>query len=138
MDALNLDLSDQAVPPPVLVPAKTQCRLRITSMILDRAKSGRLMFTVALENVTVPNADVVFDRLVLPIPADEESKRRMFLLKAKDFSKCFAYIIPPLQWEQLPVKLSDAVGHEGWVLVDVETSDEFGTRNTVGKYICTA
>lgn len=52
------------------------------------------------------------------------------LYKFKQFASCFGIDFSrPFSWED------DLPGKEGWVILNVQKSDEYGEQNRVGKYV---
>ena len=65
--------------------------------------------------------------LSLPGDKEEGEDRNRKLRTLKRFLECFGLI--------LPLEVDDLVGEEGWVLLSIETSDDYGDQNRIKRFL---
>ena len=133
-----LDYSDMAEDisnskDPIVLPKGSEVKVRIIQVRTGEDKNGKDYFMPVLEALGEGNEMVkefsdfhyVLDPSAMDAKSFERSKN-----KFKNFAKCFGVdFTRPFDPED------DLVGLEGWVIVGVSKSDEYGEQNTVSKYI---
>lgn len=132
-DYSDLEKEIREAPEPKVIPAGTEVKARIilvnsgTSEKND-ARWYSVVFDVPSE-VLAPNLSDFFwelaDRDKID-PKQFQKSLRQFRTFAESFGIDYSR---PFMWED------DLVGKEGWIIVGVKKSDEYGDQNTVKKYV---
>ena len=132
-DYSDLEKEIDEAPEPITLPKGSEVKARI---ILVRSgiseKNGAAWYTPVFDvpkNPLVKEFNAFFwdlaDRSKL-----EEKQAQGALRDFKNFAQAFGIdYSKPFSWED------DLIGKEGWLIVGTKTSDEYGTQNTVSKYL---
>jgi len=90
-------------------------------------KSGRTGWSLSFKSDQHPNAETVFENLLMPVDGDSASTERMFVEKIQAFVAAFNITSEDVEsW----------VGKTGWVNVGVEAKDDgSGDRNIIKSYV---
>ena len=132
-DYSDLEKEIDEAPEPITLPKGSEVKARI---ILVRSgiseKNGAAWYTPVFDvpkNPLVKEFNAFFwdlaDRSKL-----EEKQAQGALRDFKNFAQAFGIdYSKPFSWED------DLIGKEGWLIVGAKTSDEYGTQNTVSKYL---
>lgn len=125
-----IDLSDQDVmntPDPIVMDADSEVQLRIIACDHKNNKDGNPYILPRMEVIDEPLAKEVTKYLGLPHPGMDEKQ----LMRAKNALKHFfnAFDVP----EKFDPE--DLVGMEGWAILGVEESDEYGESNYVKRFV---
>lgn len=132
-DYSDLEKEIEEAPKPKILPRGTEVKARIISMregVSDKNNAQWYMpvFDVPDEPLAMEFSDFFWD-LADRDKLDEKSAARS-LRKFKDFADAFDIDFSrPFSWED------DLPGKEGWVILGVRKTDEYGDQNTVSKYV---
>lgn len=129
---MERDIAD--APSPKNLPRGAEVKARIISVrsgISD--KNGctwyQPVFDVPSDPMVIEFNDFFWDLADARGKIDEKQFQRS-LNKFKNFASAFSIDYSrPFSWED------DLIGCEGWVIVGVRKSDEYGDQNTVSKYV---
>lgn len=132
VDYSDLEKEIENVQEPKVLPRGSEVKARIiyvNSGEGDYGKWYRLTFDVPSDPLALEFGDFFSDL----IDTKEKGNMKAYdkaLRKFKAFAKAFGVDYSgPFSWED------DLVGKEGWVILGVKKSDEFGEQNTVSKYV---
>jgi len=132
-DYSDLEKEIKDAPEPKVLPKGSEVKARIIAVrsgISDKngATWYQPVFDVPKDPMVIEFNDFIWD-LADRDKIDEKqfarnlNRFRMFALAiGLDFSK-------PFDWEE------DLLGKEGWVILGIQKSDEYGDKNTVSKYL---
>lgn len=130
-DYSNMEQEMRDVPPVKILPRGTEVKIRIIGVQSgegDYGKYHRVTYDVPSE----PSAQELGDFINDPIDASQDSderRRQKAQRKFISFVDCFGIdISKPFDWED------DLDGLEGWAILGVKKTDEYGEQNTVSKY----
>ena len=136
VDYTDLEQEINDAPEPKTLPRGTEVKARIIAVrdgISDKngARWYQPVFDVPDDPMVIEFTDFFWD-LADRSKLDPKSAQRA-LYKFKQFAQAFGLDYSrPFSWED------DLVGLEGWVIVGVRKSDDYGEQNTVSKYIAGA
>ena len=128
---LEKDIND--APEPTTLPRGTEVKARIIGMregISDKNDAQWYMpvFDVLADPMVMEFNDFFWD-LADRDKLDEKAAARS-MRKFKVFAEAFGLdYSKPFDW------VEDLIGLEGWMILGVKKSDEYGNQNTVSKYI---
>lgn len=120
-------------PEPITLPRGSEVKARIINVrsgVSDKneAQWYSLVFDIPAEPLALEFNDFFWE-LKDRDKLDEKSALRA-IRKFKLFAEAFNLdYSKPFDWEE------DLIGLEGWVILGVKKSDEFGDQNTVSRYI---
>lgn len=125
-----IDLTDQGVmetPDPTIMDADSEVKLRIVDCTHKENKNGEEYILPRFEIIDEPLTKEVTKYLGLPYAGLDEKK----LMKTKNALKHFfsAFDVP----EKFDPE--ELVGLEGWAILGVETTEEYGEQNYVKKFV---
>ena len=132
-DYSDLEKEISEAPEPTTLPRGSEVKARIISVrdgISDKNDAQWYMpvFDVPAEPMVMEFSDFFWD-LADRDKLDEKSQARS-MRKFKVFAEAFGLDYSrPFSWED------DLVGLEGWVILGVRKTDEYGDQNTVSKYV---
>ncbi len=132
-DYSNLEKEITDAPEPKTLPRGTEVKARIIAMregISEKNDAQWYMpvFDIPKEPLAMEFNDFFWD-LADRDKLDEKSASRSFR-KFKLFAEAFGIdYSKPFSWTE------DLIGLEGWVILGVKKSDEYGDQNTVSKYV---
>ena len=132
-DYSNLEKEIENVPDPKVLPRGTEVKARIINVrdgISDKnnAQWYQPVFDVPNEPLAMEFSDFFWD-LSDRDKLDEKSGIRA-MRKFKMFAEAFGIdYSKPFSWTD------DLVGKEGWVILGIRKSEEYGDQNTVQKYM---
>ncbi|MHA1286862.1 MAG: hypothetical protein ACTSPB_05600 [Candidatus Thorarchaeota archaeon] len=132
-DYSNLEKEITEAPEPKTLPRGTEVKARIIAMregISEKNDAQWYMpvFDIPNEPLAMEFNDFFWD-LADRDKLDEKSASRS-LRKFKLFAEAFGIdYSKPFSWTE------DLIGLEGWVILGVKKSDEYGDQNTVSKYV---
>jgi hypothetical protein len=132
-DYSNLEKEIENVPEPKVLPRGTEVKARIINVrdgISDKnnAQWYQPVFDVPNEPLAMEFSDFFWD-LSDRDKLDEKSGIRA-MRKFKMFAEAFGIdYSKPFSWTD------DLVGKEGWVILGIRKSEEYGDQNTVQKYM---
>lgn len=131
-DYSDLEREMREVPPVKILPRGTEVKLRIIYAQDgegDYGKWHRLTYDIPAEPAVPEITAFIND----PLDAKEDSdvgRRQKTYRKFVSFADCFGVDISrPLNWED------DLISLEGWAILGVKKTDEYGEQNTVSKYV---
>jgi hypothetical protein len=124
-----LDLNMDDVFEPSVHDADQEVRMRITSAKLGSKKddSAAQRIEVVLSDPADDTVSDIYLYLSLPKSDLDRKKANAMKIRIRDFITCFS-LSTDLDIER------DYPGKEGWVVVGLEDSPEFGKRNTVRRF----
>ena len=128
----DLEKEITEAPEPHTLPKGSEVKARIISIregISD--KNGCAWYMLTFDVPSDPLAlefNDFFWNLATREKLDEKSVQRS-LSKFKLFAQAFG-----IDYSK-PFDLEDFIGHEGWMILGIQKSDEFGEQNTVSKYV---
>lgn len=105
-----------------------QHTFQVQSAELKEAEKGGEYLQVILRPINTPNADDIFDRLMLPRPGDDARTRRFFELRLKGFNGAFGVDLDSMD------SPSQLVGAQGDALVRTDQYQGVD-RNEIAKYV---
>jgi len=120
-------------PDPKVLPKGSEVKARIISVKTGVSeKNGatwhQLLFDVPAEPLAIPFNDFMWD--MVDRDKIEPKQRAMAMTQFKNFTAAFGVDLSrPFSWED------DLPGKEGWVILGIKTSDDYGDQNTVKKYV---
>ena len=132
-DYSDMEKDIQDAPELTILPRGTEVKARIISVregISDKndAQWYQPVFDIPSEPLVLEFNDFFWD-LADRAKLDEKSTVRS-LRKFKLFAEAFGLDYSrPFDWEE------DLIGLEGWVILGVKKSDEYGDGNTISKYV---
>ena len=133
-DYSSLENEIDNTPEPTILPRGTEVKARIISVrsgVSD--KNGCTwyspVFDIPEEVYAKEFSDFIWD-LADAKSCLEDKQQVNNILRFKAFAQAFGLdYSKPFSWED------DIVGLEGWVILGVKKSDEYGDQNTVSKYV---
>lgn len=135
-DYSNLEQEIKDAPEPKILPRGSEVKARIITVRSGVSERGdnagaqwyQPVFDIPSEPLAKEFNDFFWDLASRDI-LDEKSYMRA-LRKFKSFAESFNIdYTRPFDWEE------DLIGKEGWVILGIKKSDEYGDGNTVQKYI---
>lgn len=132
-DYSNLEQEISDAPEPKTLPRGAEVKARIVSMmegVSDKNDAQWFMpvFDVPSDPMVTEFNDFFWDLLDKEKIGDKQYMRT--LNKFRKFAAAFGIDYSrPFSWED------DLIGLEGWVILGVKKSDEYGDGNTVSKYV---
>ena len=133
VDYSSLEKEISEAPEPITLPRGTEVKARIINVregISDKndAQWYSVVFDIPNQPLAMEFNDFFWD-LKDRDKLDEKSYLRA-LRKFKLFAQDFGIdLSKPFDW------MDDLIGKEGWIILGVKKSDEYGDQNTVSKYI---
>ena len=127
MGILDINLAD--VPELTTVPAGTEVEVQIGSLEQGESKTGNPMLTCRLTILNEENVGSIFNYLTLPVEDDDENTRNAKLRRLKRFCDSFGIDYAS------GIDLEAAVGKTSWAVVGEDSSEEFGNRNTIKRFV---
>ena len=124
LDDVNLDDAVE----PTAVPGDTEYKLRITDAKEDTDKNGNPYLLPRFEAVDHPAAKEFTKFLRLPHPDQSDKEKNNTLWALKLFSEAFDFSFNSLDLESI-------IGNEGWAILGVEETDEYGEQNFIKKFV---
>lgn len=118
---------------PTILPRGTEAKLRIIAVRSGVSeKSGarwyQPVFDVPSEPMVQEFTDFMWDLADRNLIDPKQAARN--LARFKTFAQAFGIDYSrPFSWE------TDLIGKEGWAIVGIRKTDEYGDQNTVAKYI---
>jgi hypothetical protein len=132
-DYSDLEKQIENAPEPKTLPRGAEVKARVIAVrsgISDKNNAHwyQPVFDVPSEPMAVEFNDFFWD-LADKDKLDDKSRARAFT-KFKLFAQAFGLdYSKPFDWEE------DLIGLQGWVILGVRKSDEYGDQNTVSKYV---
>lgn len=132
-DYTDLEKEITDAPEPKTLPRGSEVKARIVNVregVSDKndAQWYSPVFDVPDEPMVMEFNDFFWDLLERDKLSEKQFQRAMN--KFKNFATAFGLDYSrPFSWED------DLVGLEGWVILGVRKSDEYGDQNTVSKYV---
>jgi hypothetical protein len=133
-DYSSLENEIDNTPEPIILPRGTEVKARVIAVRTGVSdKNGCTwyspVFDIPAELCAKEFSDFIWD-LGEARGALEEKQIVQNTLRFKNFAHAFGLdYSKPFSWED------DIVGLEGWVILGVKKSDEYGDQNTVSKYV---
>lgn len=128
MSILDINLAD--VPELTTVEAGTEVEVQIGALEQGESKSsGNQMLTCRINVTSVDNVGAIFHYLTLPGADDDENTKNSKLRRLKRFCESFGIDFSS------GIDLEAAVGKQSWAILNEETDEEYGARNTIKRFI---
>jgi hypothetical protein len=132
-DYSSLEKEISNAPEPKILPKGTEVKARIIAVrsgISDKndAQWYQPVFDIPSESLAKEFNDFFWD--LADCDKLEEKSTLSAMRKFRNFAQAFDLdYSKPFDWED------DLIGLEGWVILGVKKSDEYGDQNTVSKYL---
>jgi hypothetical protein len=131
-DYSDLEKSISGAPEPKMLPAGTEVKARIISVRSGISDKNDCRWYQPVYDV--PNDPMVseFNDFMWELNKDRLTPKQFAreLYKFKQFATAFGVDYSrPFSWED------DLPGKEGWVILGIKKSEEYGDQNTVKKYV---
>ena len=117
------------VPEPIALPAGEYIARIVKFEDRARSKGPGTMSAITLTFPNNPDSKLLTHYLMHPDTVEDETKMNNCLRRIKQFCNCFGLDADGGFDE------SDAVGSEGTVILDMETSEEWGEQNNIRRFI---
>ena len=128
MTLLDVDVGD-AVEPKVM-PAGEECKLRIVGASITTSDKGTFLIP-RLEVTGEPYAKEFTHVLTIPEDDMDEKRTNQCKYRLDEFYRTFEFSPPAGGYEP-----EDALpGCEGWAILGIRESDEYGEQNTIRKFL---
>ncbi len=128
MTLLDLALND--VPELKTVEAGTEVEVQLASFEKTESKAGKPMLSCRLQITSEADVQAVFNYLSLPVAEDDESTKNSKLRRIQRFADAFG-----IDYSSGSIDLEASVGKSAWVVLNEESDEEYGTRNTVKRFV---
>lgn len=119
-------------PEPKTLTAGTEIKARIIAVRTGVSDKNDCKWYSPVFDVPDDPMVIEFNAFFWELDEDKLSKKEFSrtLFQFQQFAKCFDIDYSrPFNWEE------DLIGKEGWLIVGLKKSDEYGDQNTVKKYI---
>jgi len=133
-DYSDLEHEIKDAPEPKILPRGAEVKARIISVRGGVSeKNGCQWYQPVFDIPNIPEAmefnDFIWDLIDARDKLDDKQKSRN-MTRFKNFTAAFGIdYTRPFSWED------DLIGKEGWVILGVKKSDEYGDSNIVSKYV---
>ena len=127
LDLSNMNIKDTA--DPIVINADSEIEVRILEVKMDTDKNGNPYILPRFEVVGEPLAKDFTKFLSIPTQKLDPKKFENAKRSLKNFGLCFDIDFDIKQ------DVNDMVGKTGWVIVGVETTDEYGEQNYIKKFV---
>lgn len=127
MSMLDMNLGDAVEP--TAVPADEEYKIRIMSVRVDNDKNGNPYMLPMFEIPDEASSKSFTKFLRIPHQAMDAKQMNSAKWQIKTFLECFG--MDPSR----PFDSDELVGREGWAILGVEETDDFGAQNYVKKFI---
>ena len=124
-----LDIDTTGAQEPKVIPAGSECKVRIIDVRHDTDKNGNPYLMPRFDIVDEPLAKDFTDFMGLSYDGQSEKEKERADWKVKTFLASFDL---PDPYKGAP---EDMQGHTGWAILGVKTDDTYGEQNTVRKYV---
>jgi len=124
-----LDIDTTGVQEPKVMPAGSECKLRIIDVRHDTDKNGNPYLMPRFDIVNEPLAKDFTDFMGLSYDGQGEKEKERADWKVHTFLASFGLSDP---YKGSPEEMS---GHTGWAILGTKTDDTYGEQNTVRKYV---
>lgn len=131
-DYSDLEKEIQDAPEPKVLPKGTEVKARIVSVRSGVSDKNDCTWYQPVFDVPDDPMVMEFNDFFWELDREKLTAKQFQrqLFQFKQFATCFGLDFSrPFQWED------DLPGLEGWVIVGVRKSDDYGDQNTVSKYI---
>lgn len=114
---------------PYALPDGTEAQLRIMNIHSKKRDDGTQYWLVTLETVEHPFAKLITHFVELPQYVGNPRQKNNARFRLKSF--CEAFDIDT----RGSLKLDDLVGREGWAILSLQRSEQYGEQNRVARFI---